>query len=141
MRIVVSVSFLTITIMGNIIIWGASYIFYSLEKNINNSIKSFEDAIWWGYSTASTVGYGDVVPITTEGKIVGILLMFLGIGIFAGYTAYFAQAVIEDEEHFFRKYIVHVPPEKIRKELMDLHFLIDKVLQNFEESDEDESNT
>ncbi len=45
-------------------------------------IKTLIDAIWWSTATVTTVGYGDVVPMTQEGRIMGIVLMFVGILIF-----------------------------------------------------------
>jgi voltage-gated potassium channel len=45
------------------------------------------DAFWWGVVTLTTVGYGDVVPHTTEGRIAAMCLMLLGIGLFGAITA------------------------------------------------------
>ncbi len=41
------------------------------------------DAVWWTVATVTTVGYGDVVPVTDTGKIVAIFYMFFGIGVLA----------------------------------------------------------
>ena len=46
-----------------------------------------EDAIWWSYVTITTVGYGDKFPVTTEGRIIGSILMTTGVGIFGTFTA------------------------------------------------------
>ena len=54
---------------------------------INSNIKTAEDAIWWSYVTITTVGYGDKFPITTEGRIIGAILMTTGVGIFGTFTA------------------------------------------------------
>lgn len=44
--------------------------------------KTFDDfglAAWWAVTTVSTVGYGDVVPVTTQGRLVGTVLMITGV--------------------------------------------------------------
>jgi voltage-gated potassium channel len=52
------------------------------EQNGDGNIQSAEDAIWWSVSTLTTVGYGDKVPITTEGRILAMALMLAGVGMF-----------------------------------------------------------
>ena len=101
--IVTSHSFIVITLAGNLVILGCSYVFYILEYGINNSIHSFIDAVWWAFATETTVGYGDIIPVTTAGKVLGILLMLMGTALFAMYTALFAQSIMEDELLRFNK--------------------------------------
>lgn len=55
--------------------------FYSMEFDVNPQVKNFFDAIWWAVVTATTVGYGDIYPVTWEGRIIGMILMFFGIGL------------------------------------------------------------
>lgn len=57
------------------------------EKGINSNIKTAEDAIWWAFVTITTVGYGDKFPVTTEGRVIGAILMTTGVGIFGTFTA------------------------------------------------------
>lgn len=95
-KLVFSVPFLTLSFFGNIVVFFFAYVLYWLEADVNPKINSFLDALWWSFSTTSTVGYGDIVPITFEGKIIGILLMLIGVAIFGIYTALFARAIIDD---------------------------------------------
>jgi voltage-gated potassium channel len=60
---------------------------YAAEHGINEAIESPFDALWWGVVTLSTVGYGDVVPQTPEGRLAAMVLMLLGIGLFSAITA------------------------------------------------------
>lgn len=43
--------------------------------------KSFGDAIWWSIVTTTTVGYGDISPVTTAGRVIAIILMIFGVGL------------------------------------------------------------
>lgn len=60
---------------------------YLAEVGPNPSVTSPWDAVWWGISTMTTVGYGDVYPITAEGRLAAAVLMLLGILLFSGVTA------------------------------------------------------
>jgi voltage-gated potassium channel len=60
---------------------------YIAEHGINKAVDSPFDALWWGVVTLTTVGYGDVTPVTTEGRIAAMVLMLLGIGLFGAITA------------------------------------------------------
>lgn len=64
-----------------------SFALYAAEHGINHAIESPFDALWWGIVTISTVGYGDVYPVTVEGKLAAMVLMVLGIGLFSAITA------------------------------------------------------
>ncbi len=78
------------------ILLGATGVFV-FEAGENKSVGSFGDAIWWATVTATTVGYGDVSPVTTEGRIVAVLLMFTGIGFIGVFTATVASFFIEQD--------------------------------------------
>lgn len=68
------------------------------EDDSSSNIKSAEDAIWWSYVTITTVGYGDLYPTTTEGRILGIILMTFGVGLFGIFTAYLASIFVGSKE-------------------------------------------
>jgi voltage-gated potassium channel len=60
-----------------------------------SNITSFDDAIWWSVVSVTTVGYGDLFPVTNEGRSVAAFLMFVGIGLFSSITALIAAWVVE----------------------------------------------
>lgn len=62
-----------------------------VEKDPGSNIKSAEDALWWSIVTVTTVGYGDKYPVTTEGRLIGVILMFVGVGVFGVFTGYIAS--------------------------------------------------
>jgi hypothetical protein len=68
----------------------------SVETDPNSNIKTAEDAIWWTITTITTVGYGDRYPVTTAGRIIGMIVMVSGVGLFGTYTAYIASLLPSD---------------------------------------------
>ena len=50
-----------------------------VEDSPLSNIKSAEDALWWSYTTLTTVGYGDIYPTTTQGRFIAVGLMISGI--------------------------------------------------------------
>ena len=50
-----------------------------LEWAVDPGINSFRDSLWWAVVTVTTVGYGDVVPESTAGRVVGGMLMLAGV--------------------------------------------------------------
>jgi voltage-gated potassium channel Kch len=55
------------------------------------NIKTASDALWWGYVTVATVGYGDKYPVTNAGRLVGVLMMTIGVGLFGVITGFLAD--------------------------------------------------
>ncbi len=76
-----------------------SLVLYAAEKGVNSALTSPLDAFWWGIVTLTTVGYGDVVPRTAEGKVAATALMVLGIGLFSAITATLTSFLLEGREH------------------------------------------
>lgn len=64
----------------------------------HSEINDYPTAVWWAVSTILTVGYGDVVPVTPEGKLVAALLMLIGIAVLAWSTASIAAFLVEWKE-------------------------------------------
>ena len=61
------------------------------------TIDDFPTAIWWAVTTVTTVGYGDTAPITATGRVLGVLLMLVGIGVFGLFTASVASFFVESD--------------------------------------------
>jgi voltage-gated potassium channel len=58
------------------------------ERDVEGSnIKTFADGLWWAVTTVTTVGYGDRFPTTTEGRILAVMLMLVGISLVGVITA------------------------------------------------------
>lgn len=62
----------------------ASVLMYSIENSAQPDVfKNAFDALWWALATLTTVGYGDIYPITVLGKILSAIIAILGIGLVA----------------------------------------------------------
>jgi voltage-gated potassium channel len=61
-------------------------------------IHSFSDALWWSASTITTVGYGDIYPVTAAGKIIAVFTMIVGVSTLAVVTARIAQLLLGTEK-------------------------------------------
>lgn len=60
----------------------------------DGNIKSLGDALWWASTTVTTVGYGDRYPTTTPGRLIGVGLMIVGIGLVGAVTASIAAWLV-----------------------------------------------
>lgn len=79
-----------------ILMMAASLCMYSVEHDAQPDV--FQNAfsgIWWSASTLLTVGYGDIYPVTIMGKILGIIISFLGVGMVAIPTGIISAGFVE----------------------------------------------
>lgn len=88
-------AFVLVTVVSLLILW--------VEREAADAqILSGADAFWWSLVTVTTVGYGDKVPVTYLGRILALVMMLFGIGIFAVLTSFVASRVVlvqdDDEE-------------------------------------------
>ncbi|WP_375400291.1 potassium channel family protein [uncultured Amnibacterium sp.] len=66
------------------------------EQNAPGSnIRSFGDAVWWAFTTVTTVGYGDYYPVTLMGRLVAVGLMAAGVALLGTVTALLASWFVE----------------------------------------------
>ncbi|XP_037630051.1 potassium voltage-gated channel, KQT-like subfamily, member 2a isoform X3 [Sebastes umbrosus] len=61
----------------------ASFLVYSVEKETNKEFETYADALWWGLITLTTIGYGDKVPKTWNGRLLAATFSMLGVAFFA----------------------------------------------------------
>jgi voltage-gated potassium channel len=67
---------------------------YFEEYAAGANITTGGDALWWGYVTATTVGYGDQYPITPGGRIVGTFMLTAGVALFATFSGFLANTFL-----------------------------------------------
>ncbi len=78
------------------LVLAAAFAVLAIEFRFEASpIKSVTDALWWSLATVTTVGYGDIVPATPLGRLIGMLLMVVGIGVMAALISQVSAALVE----------------------------------------------
>ena len=83
---------LTLLLMGILVLEFGSLGILNVEQNASGAnITTASDALWYTIVTISTVGYGDRYPVTNEGRIIGSLIIVVGVGIFGTFTGYLAN--------------------------------------------------
>lgn len=90
---------LLVTIL--VVVAGAALVFHFEQGAADANIESFADALWWGATTVTTVGYGDTFPTTPAARGVAVVLMLLGIAVFgllAGSLASYFTERHEEEQ-------------------------------------------
>ena len=113
------------TILGVLIVCIISfgYIFYLAEPQI----KTFGDGVWWALVTITTVGYGDITPVTMLGRLIAGTLMFVGLGLIATVTAIVSAK-------FIANYVDHHTNDDVLEKLEELESEIEK-LKSLEEDE------
>ena len=74
--------FITFSTIAFLLIIASSLMFFAEHDAQPEAFSSIPAAMWWGVVTLTTVGYGDIYPITIVGKLLGASLAFFGIGVF-----------------------------------------------------------
>jgi len=109
--------------MALLAVFAASAAVLAFESGATSAnIHTAPEAIWWSFVTIATVGYGDYYPVTTAGRITGILLMFVGVGIFGVLSAFLANAFISPRRNSSQ--ISSNELAEIKQELVELRQMI-----------------
>ncbi len=105
------------------------YLFYASEPQV----ETFGDGIWWALVTITTVGYGDITPLTTLGRVVAGLLMLLGLGLIATITAIVSAKFIQNYVDSHTNDDVLEKLEELETEIEKIEELEDNVLGKLKE--------
>ncbi|HLZ70457.1 MAG TPA: ion transporter [Dehalococcoidia bacterium] len=74
-------------LLGGLLVVAAAAAVTFFEHDSGGTITDFGTALWWAVSTVTTVGYGDVFPVTAEGRGIAVFVMLIGVGLFSYLTA------------------------------------------------------
>ena len=100
-----------------------SYLFFIAEHAVNPEVPTYESAMWYSIVSMTTVGYGDIVPITAIGRIIGVILILTGLAYVSLVTATLAYSFID----LFRKES-HKAVDNVEKKVMKYEEKIDELL-------------
>lgn len=100
--------FLFLAFMGNGVLILATLSVYSFEKGVNPKMLTYFDSLWWGVSTITTIGYGDIVPVTLEGRLIGVGLMYLGSVLFVLFSGALVKYLLHREVGLEEKHLVQM---------------------------------
>lgn len=89
--------------------------------------KTFSDSLWWALVTVTTVGYGDIVPVSIFGKWISVLLMLVGIGTIGMLTSTLTNFFVKDNPD------EQIKLDKLQDELSSQRILIEKQSEKIEE--------
>ncbi len=87
--------FAVLTVIGNLTVLIAAAMFYAVESGHNSTVDSYGDALWWAVATITTVGYGDIYPVTASGRIIAAVLMFTGGALFFSFLGLLSGAFVK----------------------------------------------
>jgi len=92
------------------------YLFYVSEPDV----RDLGDGIWWALVTITTVGYGDITPVTTLGRVVASSLMLLGLGLIATITAIVSAK-------FIQNFVDHHTNDDVLEKLEEMQLELDDI--------------
>ncbi len=90
----------------------------------HGNIKTADDVIWWAAVTASTVGYGDLYPVTPEGRLLAVVLMVISIGAFTSIAGLFASVLTSGANAASHKF-----DREMREQLRELHSKVSRMAE------------
>ncbi len=105
---------------------GLGLLVVEFEKNYR--IKNFGDGLWWAVTTVTGVGYGDLVPVTVEGRLVGVVLMTAGLVLFSLIVAIFTSKITSRAEKY-RNRRIKLQLESINNKLYRLEHKLEYLIK------------
>ena len=91
-------TFVTILLGGMVLAISSLLVLQFESRSPDANIVTGGDAIWWGFVTITTVGYGDFYPVTPLGRMTGVLVMFAGVGIIGALASILASILVPSPE-------------------------------------------
>lgn len=99
----------SVVVVGILVVLASSLMYYVEHTLQPDAFPHVPAAIWWAIIARTTVGYGDVYPISTAGKIVGAFVALMGIGLVALPTAILSSGFLRELQRRYRR-STHICP-------------------------------
>jgi len=93
-----SVLFIVVFSVMVVIEIGAFLVLMAESGAPDANIRTASDAMWWVYVTIATVGYGDHYPVTNAGRLVGVMVMTMGVALFGTLAGFIANKLLAPDE-------------------------------------------
>lgn len=111
-----------------LVLFICSFIFYGAEHNINPEVANYEDSLWFVLQTITTVGYGDIIPKTGVGRVMGVVSMLSALALTSIITSVATFSLIEK----FRKGTEELAT-RTKEQVDTLNKKMDKIDDDFKE--------
>jgi voltage-gated potassium channel Kch len=93
LTIVLRLSVVVTGVSALVVLGGGTALWLVEGDRPDSTLRSWGDALWWSLTTLTTVGYGDHVPVTTAGRLIGAVVMVVGVAVIGGVAAIVAHAM------------------------------------------------
>lgn len=110
-KVQVYAAYLTILI----VVFGALLVLAAERNYPDSDIRNYGDAIWWAAVTVTTVGYGDYVPVSPEGRAIAVLMLINGVVLISVVTAIIAARFVSDQDEGEARVTLDVLDERLQR--------------------------
>ncbi|WP_328549686.1 potassium channel family protein [Streptomyces sp. NBC_00366] len=113
-------------VLGVVMLIGSWAVVVAEHAALRANLRTYPQALWWSIETATTVGYGDFFPVTFGGRVIGTVMMIVGITTYGMVTAALATWFVGREQKR-RHHLAHRAEELTEETVHALHERFDRI--------------
>ena len=118
-------------VFGIVFVFGTGT--YMLEHPYNPQFANMQDGLWWAFVTLTTVGYGDIYPITSSGRVVAVITMIFGIVV---YSLIIANVTVFLDQYTHRQKELKKEADQLKADEESLNSFASEVDQSIRNADQ-----